>query len=344
MLKALCNLDGISGNENIIRDYIINQIKPYAAKLEVDTMGNVIAFKKGKNPQNTTLMVCAHMDEVGFIITSITDDGYLKFDSVGGVDDRILLTQAVRLGDVKGVLGIKAVHLQSKDERKNVVKMKKMYIDIGAKDKKEAEKKVKIGDYASFDTDYEEFGDGYICAKALDDRVGCYALINAIKHNYDSDIYFCFTVQEEVGLRGARILANKIKPDACIVLECTTALDIPFTEEHEKVTRLGNGVALTIIDRATISNKKLNEFIINTAKENNIKYQFKQAVSGGNDAGAISISAGGCEVATLSVPSRNIHSPVCVVKKDDIQCCEKLLQTVLNNFTKYTPTNREDLK
>lgn len=340
MLKTLCNLDGVSGDEKEIRDFIKKEISPYVTSLETDTMGNLIAFKKGKNPDLKPIMVCAHMDEVGFIVTSITDDGYLKFDEVGGFDERILLTQAVRGENVKGVIGIKAVHLQSKDERQTKVKMKNMYIDIGAKDKKDAEKVISVGDYLTFDSSYEEFGDGFICAKALDDRVGCFALINAAKNEYDNDIYFCFSVQEEVGLRGALVLTRKLNPLCCIVLECTTALDIPFTDEHQKVTVLGDGVALSVIDRRTIYNKNLNRFIMDTANECGIKYQIKKAAQGGNDAGVISTGASGCAISVLSVPSRNIHSGVCVAKKDDILSCEMLLKATLENIKDF----KEDLK
>lgn len=344
MLKKLCSLCAVSGNEKEVRDYIIEKITPYVSNIETDTMGNVIAFKKGTKDTDFKFMVCAHMDEVGFIVSQITDDGFIKFKSVGGIDDRILLTQSVKIGDVCGVIGIKAVHLQSKDERKKVVKMKNMYIDIGAKNKKEAEKQVKIGDYIAFDTEYEEFGDGFIVSKALDDRVGCYMLLEAIKKTYESDIYFCFTVQEEVGLRGAKVLSHKLNADASIVCECTTALDIPHTDEHEMVTHLGDGVALTIIDRSTICTKSLNDFIMKNADEKGIKYQIKQAAKGGNDAGAISIFGGGCETACLSVPSRNIHSPCCVVKKSDVISATNLLITSLENINNYTPTVKENLK
>ena len=344
MLKKLAMLSGVSGDEKKVREYIIEQITPYANEITIDTMGNVIALKKGAEKTNHKIMVCAHMDEVGFIVSSISDEGFVRFKSVGGIDDRILLTQSVKIGEEKGVIGIKAVHLQSAEERRSVVKMKNMYIDIGAKDKKDAEKRVKIGDYVTFDTEYEEYGNGYIVSKALDDRVGCYALIDAIKNDYETDIYFCFTVQEEVGLRGARVLAHRLGADACIVVECTTALDIPYTDEHEKVTRLGEGVALTIIDRSTIPSKRLNKFVMDTANKNNIKYQIKQAVAGGNDAGAISIYGGGCETACLSVPSRNIHSPVCVVKKSDVNSCVSLLKAVLKNIKDYTPLVKEDLR
>lgn len=344
MLKKLTEIDAVSGNEKNLRDFIISQIKDHATSINVDTMGNIIAFKKGRHKTNHTFMACAHLDEVGFIVSKITDDGFIKFKSVGGIDDRILLTQRVRIGNQKGVIGLKAVHLQSADERKKVIKIENMYIDIGAKDKKEAEKKVKIGDYIAFDSDYEEFGNDFIAAKALDDRVGCFILMNAIKKDYANDMYFCFTVQEEVGLRGARVLAHSLNAEAAIIVECTTALDIPFTEPHETVTTLGNGPALTSMDRTTIQSKALNKLAIGTANSRNIPYQIKRAVAGGNDAGAISIYGGGCETVCISVPSRNIHSPVCVVKKSDVENAQKLVISLIEDMENYTPNTWEELK
>ncbi len=344
MLKRLTKTDAVSGNEKNLREIIIEEIKPYVSDIKVDTMGNVIALKKGKSKTDFKFMVCAHMDEVGFIISKICDDGFLKFKCVGGIDDRILLTQRVRINGQKGVLGVKAVHLQTKAERKNVIKAEDMYIDIGAKSKEEAQKKVKIGDYAAFDSVYEEFGDGFICAKALDDRVGCNILLNAIKEEYETDVYFCFTVQEEVGLRGARVLAHSVGADAAIVIECTTALDIPFSEKHEAVTTLGNGAALTVMDRCTICSKPLNELVIDICNRKKIPYQLKQKVAGGNDAGALGIFSGGCETVCVSVPSRNIHSPVCVVKKSDILSAEAIVTELIKSMKDYTPTVREVLK
>lgn len=346
MLETLCNLSGVSGNEHLVRDFIIEKISPYTDTVTVDTMGNVIATKKGTNPTGKKVMVCAHMDEVGFIISEICDNGFLKFKTVGGIDDRILLSKKVLVGEdkVPGIIGIKAVHLQSKESRKTVIKEKDMYIDIGAKDKEDAMKKVSLGDYVSFDSKYRALGNRKIKAKALDDRIGCYALIEAIKDEYKEDIVFSFSVQEEVGLRGARVLSHRIKADLCIVLEGTNAADVPFSKEHTTVTNQGEGPSISIMDGASVSNRNLNGFIMNLAKENDIPYQIKRTHAGGNDAGAIAYGASGCETSVISLPLRYIHSPVSVGDKRDIESYVRLLNCVLKNISEYQPRRKEVLK
>lgn len=337
MLKTLTEINAVSGNEDALAEFVINQIKPYATDISVDSMGNIIAFKKGKNPNGLTHMAAAHMDEVGFIVTKVCDNGFLKFEEVGGISDRILLTQRVEIGEkrVSGIIGVKAVHLQSKDERKSLVKMKNMYIDIGAKNKEEAQKRVKVGDYVSFYSKYTEFGSGKIKAKAIDDRVGVYTLLELIKETYDEDIYFCFTVQEEVGLRGAKIVSHRLNADTCLVLEGTNAADVDGVSEHKRVTELGSGAALSIMDRASISNKKYNKFIEETAQKKKIKYQYKRTVMGGNDAGSIATAASGCATAVISLPTRYIHSPISVADKSDIDNMVKFAKAVLKNLHNF---------
>lgn len=337
MLKTLTEINAVSGDEDLLAEFIVKNIEPYATDVKIDTMGNIIAFKKGRKGGKLTHMLAAHMDEVGFIITKITENGFLKFEEVGGISDRILLTQRVEIGadKVKGILGVKAVHLQGKDERESLIKKKNMYIDIGAKDKADAEKRVKIGDYAAFCSKYVEFGADKIKAKALDDRVGVYTLLELIKDEYDADIYFCFTVQEEVGLRGAKIVSHRLNADTCLVLEGTNAADVDGVPKHKQVTFLGGGAALSIMDRASISNKKYNEFIENTAKNEGIKYQYKKTVLGGNDAGSISTAAGGCATAVISLPTRYIHSPISVAKKSDVDDMVSLARGVLKNLHKF---------
>ena len=346
MLETLCNLDGVSGNEHRVREFIIDSISPYTDNITVDTMGNIIAVKKGTNPSGKTVLVCAHMDEVGFIISEICDNGFLKFKPVGGIDPRILLSKKVLVGEEKipGVIGIKAVHLQSKESRKTVIRQKDMYIDIGAKDKDDAMKKVSLGDYVSFDSKYRKFGNTKIKAKALDDRIGCYALMEAVKEEYEEDIVFSFSVQEEVGLRGARVLAHRLKADVGIVLEGTNAADVPFSTEATEVTRQGDGPSLSVMDGASISSRSLNGFIMNLAKENNIPYQIKKTHAGGNDAGAIAYSASGCETSVISLPLRYIHSPVSVADTRDIDSYIKLFKCVLKNISTYQPRRKEVLK
>lgn len=346
MLKTLTEFNAVSGDEDRLRKFLINQIKPYADDIKVDTIGNIIAFKKGKNATKKINAVIAHMDEVGFIITKIEENGFLRFEEVGGISDAILLTQKVEIGDekVSGILGVKAVHLQSKDERQNLIKMKNMYIDIGAKNKEEAEKKVKIGDYVAFASRYIEFGNDKIKAKAIDDRVGVFAILELIKKEYNEDIYFCFTTQEETGLRGAKILSHRLNADTCLVLEGTNAADVEGVKKHETVTNLGFGPALSVMDRASISSIKYNDFIKNVANENNLKYQLKKTLNGGNDAGSMAYGAKGCMTAVLSLPVRYLHSPISVAQKSDINDLINLTECVLKNIENLKPERKEVIK
>ena len=335
-LKILTDLDGVSGNEGAVRAYVLEKIQPFADEITVDSMGNVIAFKRGTKRHDKKIIVCAHMDEVGLIISGFTDDGYLKFQAVGGVDERILLSQRVRIGNSKvpGVIGVKAVHLQTKEERKHVIKLDDLYIDIGAKDKADAMRSVGLGDYAAFDSAYREMGD-CIKAKAIDDRMGCLVLLTCIQQQYESDLYFCFSVQEETGLRGARVLAHRLQADMAVVFESTTAADIPFLEPHQYATRLGGGPALSIMDRASISNKLLNKWIAETAENAAIPFQFKQTTFGGNDAGSLAVSGGACATAAISLPCRYLHSPVSMANKNDMEAMLKLADCVLQHISEF---------
>ncbi len=328
LLESLCNACGVSGNEKEVRDIIIPEIKPYCDDVLIDSMGNVIAFKKGSD-SSKKVMLSAHIDEVGFIISGITDKGYLEFKKVGGIDTRVIISKNVLVGEKKipGVIGMKAIHLQTKGEREEVPKVKSLFIDIGAKDKEDAEKYVNLGDYATFSTRYQEIGEDVIKAKALDDRVGCYVLLKLIKEPVKYDTYFCFTVQEEVGLRGARIAAYRINPDIALVLEATTCADVSKVPEHRMVTEMGKGVSISFMDSSTIVNKEYVTFLERIAQD--IPTQFKKMTSGGNDAGAIHITRDGIKTASLSIPARYIHSPVGVASKKDIDAMEKLARRFL---------------
>lgn len=331
LLKRLCDAFGVSGAEGEIRDIIIPEIKEYCDDLTVDTMGNIIAFKKGES-SDKKVMLSAHMDEVGFIISGITDKGYLEFKKVGGIDTRVIISKNVLVGKNKipGVIGMKAIHLQSKGEREEVPKVKSLFIDIGAKDKEDAEKHVELGDYVSFATKYADFGDGKIKAKAIDDRVGCYILTKLIKEPVKYDTYFCFTVQEEVGLRGAKIVAYRIKPDIALVIESTTCADVYNVPSQSEVTNLGKGVAISIMDRSTIVNRDYVSFLQKIS--DGINVQYKKTTAGGNDAGAIHQTGTGVLTASLSVPCRYLHSPVGIASKDDILATEKLAKRFLERI------------
>ena len=339
LLKQLTELNGVSGNEDKVRDFIVQNIKPYCDDIIIDSMGSVIAYKKGTAANGKTVMFCAHMDEVGFIVSDITDKGFVKFKQVGGIDDRILLTQKVVIQnekqDVPGVMGIKAVHLQTRAERGNVVSGDSMYIDIGAKDKQDALKYVSKGDYIAFDSEYTEFGDGFVKAKALDDRAGCAVMLELVKGSYKNDLYFCFSTQEEVGLRGARVIAHRLNADVAIVLESTTAADVPFTDEYLYCSTLGGGAVISIMDRASYANKNLNQFVQSIADQNNIKYQFKRTINGGNDAGGIQATSSPVKVCAISLPCRYIHSPVSTAKLCDVDSVFELAQKIAQNIHSF---------
>lgn len=333
MLKDLCLLNGTSGDEVRVRDYIINEIKEYST-YEVDNLGSVIAYKKGKKKPNKTVCINAHMDEVGFIITGITSDGYLRFAPVGGIDTKVCLDRAVTVGEnrINGVIADKAYHLLEDSEKDKAPSFDKLLIDIGAKSETEAQSVVSLGDFAYFESDYTELGNGYIKAKALDDRIGCMLMIELIKSELEYDTVFCFNVQEEVGLRGSKCTSFAVGADISIVLEATTAGDLDGVTGADRVCVLGNGGVVSFMDNRTIYDRELYKLAMNTASKNNIPVQTKTAVAGGNDAGSIQTSGKGAKVMALSLPCRYIHSPSSVVKKSDIDNTRKLLKEILKKI------------
>lgn len=333
MIKELCALSGISGRECAVREYIIEKIKGYA-EYSVDPLGNLIVFKKGKNPAKNKVMLDAHMDEVGLIITAITSEGYLRFTKVGGIDTRVMIGRTVKVGDsaVNGVIGIKPVHLVEKGAESDIPKPDDLYIDIGAKNKDEALKYVSLGDSAWFDSEFVEFGDGFVKAKALDDRVGCAILIEMIKSELEYDAWFSFSTQEEIGTRGAQTAAYTIAPDYAIVVETTTAADISGVKDEKRVCICGKGGTVSFMDRSTIYSKELFDKAFEVAERNGTICQPKTMVAGGNDAGAIHKSRGGVKVLTVSVPCRYLHSPSCVIKYSDVEESLKLIKAMAEEF------------
>lgn len=334
MLKELCLINGTSGDEGKVRDYIITQINDYC-EYSVDNLGSIIAYKKGKKAPKQKISINAHMDEVGFIVTGITDDGYLRFASVGGIDCRVCLDRIVTVGKkaVKGVIGDKAFHLLSSDEKDKCPSFDDLLIDIGATSKDEAEQYVSLGDFAYFDCDYVELGNGYIKAKALDDRIGCMLMVELIKSELEYDTVFCFNVQEEVGLRGSKCTSYAVDADIAIVLESTTAADLDGVSGANRVCVLGDGPVISFMDNRTIYDRELFELGFTVAKENNIPAQTKTAVAGGNDAGAIQTSGDGARVMAISLPTRYIHSGASVVKASDIDETRRLLKALLPKLT-----------
>lgn len=335
LLKELTEASGVSGNEKEVRDLIISEIKDYVDSYKIDRIGNIIAYKKGKDI-GKKLMVTAHMDEVGLMIKDIDNEGFLKFMPVGGIDKRILVSKPVLVGKdkVPGVIGAKPIHLQRPDERTNALSINELYIDIGAKSKEEAEKYVNIGDYAIFDSEYIEFGEGLIKAKALDNRVGCSLLIKLIKEVTDISFYAVFTVMEEVGLVGAGPAAHQVDPDYAIILEGTLCYDMPKLDTHLIPTYINKGPAISLIDRTTVYNKDFRNKIVEIAEKNDIPYQFRKTSMGGNDSGKIHTTREGSITATISVPCRYIHSPTSVMSKKDYDNTFALLKEILFQFEK----------
>lgn len=320
-IKRLCALPGVSSQEDAVRDYIRAQAEPYADSIRADSMGNLIVEKKGAVPGKRRLMLCAHMDEVGLMVHSITDEGYLKFDTVGGIDRRVLIGKPVLVGEQRlpGVIGLKAYHLTTAEERRKIPKLREFYIDIGAKDREEAQRYVKLGDVAVFDSDVVEFGRGFLKAKALDDRIGCAVLVELLREPLPMDCTFVFTVQEEVGTRGAFGAAFSVTPDIALVLEGTTAADLPDMEARQRVCAPGKGPVIPFMDGGTVYDRELFELLRDLAQKNGIPWQTKEFISGGTDAGAIQRSKDGVRVGAISAAVRYLHTPSSVASVEDCQ-------------------------
>jgi len=333
-LKSLCMLGGISGCEDEVSDYIVKRVEKHADELTIDPMGNIIVYKNGKVTPKEKLVLCAHMDEIGLIVTSITEDGYLKVAKVGGIDNRVILGKAVLVGKdkVQGVIGCKAIHLVKPKDRERPMEADEMYVDIGVKKRDEAEKLVSLGDAVVFDEDIREFGDGYIKARAIDDRYGCAVLIDLIEADLPVDCTFVFSVQEEVGLRGAFTAAYKTEPDIAVIVEGTTAADLPSAPESKRVCKVGGGPVIPFMDNGAIYNKEVQKILTDIAEKNDISWQTKTFISGGTDGAAFQKSRGGVKVVGIAAPIRNLHSPACVGKISDMEDVQKLIWLFLNNM------------
>ena len=321
LLKQLCRQNGVSGDEDAVRDFLREQAEPYADSIRTDALGNLIVWKKGARAAGDRLMLCAHMDEVGLIVTHVTEEGFLKFDFVGGVDRRVAIGKPVVLGpeNIPGVIGLKAIHLVSREEGKKVPKTDSMYIDIGAADKDEALALVQPGTYGSFLGEPEELGEGMLKAKAIDDRIGCAIMLSLLKEELPMDVTFAFTAQEEVGTRGAFAAAFSVKPDIALVLETTTAADLPGVEDHRKVCAPGKGPVISYMDGATIYDRGLFRTLTRLAEEHDVPWQTKEYIAGGNDARTIQRSRAGVRVAAMSAAVRYLHAPASVGSLADFE-------------------------
>ncbi|MDI7274989.1 MAG: M42 family metallopeptidase [Anaerolineae bacterium] len=336
LLKELVEADGVSGHEQAVREVLIKAIEGRADEYRVDALGNLIAVKyrrghPGGGPER--VMVAAHMDEVGLMVTRVERDGQVRFAPVGGVDPRVVVAKAVRIGDerIPGVIGAKPVHLLEPTERDRVLKFDQMAIDTGMSGD-EAQRRIKAGMYVAFSTRFEALDEGgqrTVKGKAFDDRAGCAVLVELLDGSYSFDLYAAFTVQEEVGLRGARVAAYAVRPEVAFALEGTVCDDGPKEKDISPTTRLGAGPALTVMDRSVICDRRLVQMLIAEAEVQGIPYQVKQPGIGGTDAGAIHLQREGIPSAVLAVPARYIHSPVSVMSLNDLDNAVRLMRGAL---------------
>ena len=334
-LKTLCEINAPSGNERELRRAILEEARGLcgAENVRIDRMGNVLAFRKGREVGRPHVCVSAHMDEVGFIVRGAREEGLLQFRPVGGIDPRVIVSKRVTLGDQKlpGVIGAMAIHLQTDKDMEQVLGYKDLYIDIGAKDKDDALAHCPPGAYASFDTPYTPFGEGFVCAKALDDRVGCYNMLELMRERYPGDVTFAFLTREEVGLRGSIGAGYAVQPDISINLEGTAANDLGCTESRFEVCCPGRGVAVSFMDNSSVYQRRLYQKLNRLADKGGIAHQPKRGVTGNNDAANFQRAAGGALACTLSVPCRYIHSGASVCCLSDVEAQYALTRAFLMN-------------
>lgn len=340
LLRKLTQTHAPPGSEEGIKDIIKEEIKGFVDEIMEDRMGNLYAIRR-RNPNKPTIALAAHMDEVGIMVTHIHNDGFLRFTKLGGVDPRALYAQKIILlgknGPVRGYIGAMAPHLIKKKEDIRVLEIDELAIDVGATSKEEVhELGIEIGTKGVFDSFYQELTKNRIASKALDDRIGIAAIIKIIKETekMDGNLIGIFTVQEEVGLRGARSAGWIIEPDYLVVLECTAAGDTPGVADHMQSTRLGQGVAITLADASLIAHPKLVDRFISLSKEKGIPIQFKTRIVGGTDGGAMHTMRGGIPTAVLSVPGRYIHSPLAIADKRDMNAQIELTLAFIEDVLK----------
>lgn len=331
LLKRLSEAPGVPGREEAVRALVREALQGYVDELEVDRLGNIIAHKRGPGPK---VVVAAHMDEIGFLVSHVDEEtGYLRIEPVGGFDARTLIASRVVVhterGPLLGLIGIKPVHILTEEERKKEIRIQDLFVDVGLPGK-EVKERVRMGDPVTLHQTFAEVGE-LVSGKALDDRVGVYVGVEALRRlgSHQADIYFVGTVQEEVGLRGARTSAFQIAPEIGVALDVTLACDMPGVQPHEQVTKLGKGVAIKVKDSASISHPGLVRFLMRLAEERQIPYQLEILPRGGTDAGAIQLAREGAAVVTLSVPTRYVHTVVEAAHKKDIEAAIQLLVAFL---------------
>lgn len=326
LFKEMCEVIGVSSGEEKIRDLIEKDIKDYVDEIRVDALGNLIAHKKGKGKK---IMLAGHMDQIGFMVNDITEDGFVKFSAVGGLIPFTLISQRVVFeSGAVGVIVPGSDFEKSGDISK--LKVDGLFIDLGCSSKEEAEKKVSVGDLGTFDSVFYE-DDENIISKAIDDRVGCFVLAEVAKANVDTDmdVYYVFTSQEEVGTRGAKTSAFHIKPDLAVAVDITPSGDAPGTKNSN--VKLGKGTAVKLMDSSMVTSREMKKIMTEVADEKGIKYQYEILKRGGTDAGAINLSREGVLSGTISVPTRNAHTANELIRKSDLKDSIELLKGILSS-------------
>ena len=339
LLAEICEAPGAPGFEQKIREIVLREIEDLVDEYSMDNLGNIIALKKGND--NKKVMVGAHMDEIGFIVTHIDDDGFVRFHTLGGFDPKTLTAQRVIIHgkkDLVGVMGSKPIHVMSAEERNKIPKTTDYFIDLGMK-KEEVEKFIQIGNPITRERQLIEMGDCVNC-KSIDNRVSVFILIETLKKlkgkSIPYDLYATFTVQEEVGIRGAQIASLAINPDFGFGLDTTIAYDVPGASAHEKITSLGEGAGIKIMDSQTICDYRMVEFMKKIANENSIKWQPEILPAGGTDTAMIQrMNSGGAISGAVSIPTRHIHQVIEMAHKEDIENSIGLLTKCIESLDSH---------
>jgi tetrahedral aminopeptidase len=338
LLREICETAGAPGFEHRIREIVLREVKSLADSVSVDKMGNVTAIKKGRDRKK--VMIAAHMDEIGFMVTHIDDKGFLRFHTLGGFDPKTLTAQRVIVHgrkDLIGVMGSKPIHIMTADEKNKVPQLTDFFIDLGMP-KEEVEKFVRVGDPITRQRELIEMGNCVNC-KSIDNRVSVFILIESMRKMKDLpyDVYAVFTVQEEVGIRGASVAAHHIEPDFGFGLDTTIAYDVPGSQPHEQVTKLGGGAGIKIMDSSTICDARMVDFMKKTADKYQIKWQPEILQAGGTDtAGIQRMGKNGSIAGALSIPTRHIHQVIEMADKHDINACIDLLSLCVSELDSHS--------
>lgn len=331
--EKLSTENAVSGNEMYLVPKMFGDLcREYRSAPFIDALGNVILFRKGRSTERT-IAVITHTDEVGFIVKDITDKGFLKLEAVGDIDPRVIISKKVSVGEnkIKGIIGMKAIHLQKREEREEVAAMKNLFIDIGAKDKKSAEKLISIGDYVSFDTDFGFMGEDVIKGKALD-RMGVLCVSELVKQEPVYDTYYIFSAQKHIGSRGALVALERIKPDYALVIDAVETADLYKSKGHETTAKLHGGAVISTMDVKTIANRELVKKIRECAEMKSIPVQDAHTVHSFSEVGTIQSAFSGTKSALIGIPCRYMNTPVSLMSVSDIKAVKKLIEELIINW------------